>query len=85
MGKVIRGCRKGKGSVFRSHVSKRIGAVKLRVLDYAEREGYVKGVIKEVRIISMLVCRRKSYLGTCWQERCLAAHQLSSAELILPL
>jgi len=49
MGKVIRGCRKGKGSVFRSHVSKRIGAVKLRVLDYAEREGYVKGVIKEVR------------------------------------
>jgi large subunit ribosomal protein L8e len=48
MGKVIRVCRKGKGSVFRSHTSKRIGAVKLRVLDYAEREGYVKGVIKEI-------------------------------------
>ena len=31
MGKVIRVCRKGKGSVFRSHTSKRIGAVKLRV------------------------------------------------------
>jgi large subunit ribosomal protein L8e len=54
MGKVILVCRKGKGSVYRSHVTKRIGAVKLRVLDFAEREGYVKGVIKEVRLRSPL-------------------------------
>jgi len=48
MGKVIRGCRKGKGSVFRSHTKLRIGPVKLRVLDYAERQGYMKGVVKDI-------------------------------------
>ena len=42
MGKVIRGCRKGKGSVFRSHTHGRKGAVSMKRQDYAERHGYVK-------------------------------------------
>ena len=46
MGKVIRPQRKGKGSVFTSHTGKRIGEMKMHKLDYAEREGYVKGVVK---------------------------------------
>merc|ERR550525_1877163 len=48
MGRVIRGQRKGKGSVFRSHVHHRKGASKMRVIDYAEKNGYVKGVIKKI-------------------------------------
>jgi len=48
MGKVIRGQRKGKGSVFVSHTKNRKGAVKFRKLDYAERHGYVKGVVKQI-------------------------------------
>jgi large subunit ribosomal protein L8e len=49
MGKIIRGQRKGKGSVFRSHTHHRIGAAKLRALDFGERHGYVKGVVRAVR------------------------------------
>jgi large subunit ribosomal protein L8e len=46
--RVIRGCRKGKGSIFQSHTRLRKGAVKLRKIDFAEKNGYVKGVIKEI-------------------------------------
>lgn len=46
MGRVIRAQRKGAGSVFVSHTKKRKGAPKLRSLDYAERHGYIKGVVK---------------------------------------
>mmetsp|Transcript_1522 Transcript_1522/g.3277 ORF Transcript_1522/g.3277 Transcript_1522/m.3277 type:complete len:256 (-) Transcript_1522:80-847(-) len=48
MGKKIRGVRKGAGSVFKSHVKRRKGAAKLRGLDYSERNGYVKGVVKDI-------------------------------------
>jgi len=48
MGRVVRGQRKGPGSIFRSHVKKRQGAAKLRAIDYAERHGYIKGVVKEI-------------------------------------
>ena len=53
MGKCIRGQRKGKCngrkiSVFTAHSKHRKGAAKLRKLDFAEREGYVKGVIKDI-------------------------------------
>lgn len=34
--------------MFRAHVKHRKGAAKLRALDYAERHGYIKGVVKEV-------------------------------------
>lgn len=42
MGRVIRGQRKGAGSVFKAHVKHRQGAAKLRHIDYAERHGYIK-------------------------------------------
>jgi large subunit ribosomal protein L8e len=48
MGKPIRVQRKGKGSVFVSHTKHRKGPVRFRPLDYAERQGYVKGVVKEI-------------------------------------
>jgi len=48
MGKFVQAQRKGKGSVFKSHVRTRKGAVKLRALDYAERNGYIRGVVKEI-------------------------------------
>lgn len=46
MGRVIRAQRKGAGSVFTAHTKTRKGAAKLRPLDYAERHGYIKGVVK---------------------------------------
>jgi large subunit ribosomal protein L8e len=44
MGKVIKPCRKGKGSVFRSHTAGRQGKVAFKRQDYAERHGFVKGI-----------------------------------------
>mmetsp|Transcript_104018 Transcript_104018/g.144799 ORF Transcript_104018/g.144799 Transcript_104018/m.144799 type:complete len:256 (+) Transcript_104018:17-784(+) len=49
MGKQIRGQRKGAGSVFTSHTKHRKGATQLRALDYAERHGYIRGVVREVK------------------------------------
>lgn len=40
--------RKGAGSVFKSHTQHRKGPAKLRSLDYSERVGYVKGVVKDI-------------------------------------
>jgi len=48
MGRIIRGQRKGRGSVFKSHVHHRKGAAKHRVYDFAERNGYIKGVVKDI-------------------------------------
>merc|ERR1711966_260086 len=48
MGKMIRAQRKGAGGIFKSHNRTRKGAAKFRVLDYGEKHGYVKGVIKEL-------------------------------------
>jgi len=48
MGRVIRGQRKGKGSVFKAHVTHRKGAAKHRALDFAERRGYIKGLVKDI-------------------------------------
>ncbi|CEO96711.1 Large ribosomal subunit protein uL2 C-terminal domain-containing protein [Plasmodiophora brassicae] len=48
MGRVIRGQRKGAGGIFKSHVKNRKGAAKLRSVDYSERNGYVKGVVREI-------------------------------------
>lgn len=46
MGRVIRSQRKGAGSVFKSINKHRKGAPRLRAIDYAERHGYIKGVVK---------------------------------------
>lgn len=48
MGRIIRAQRKGAGSVFRSHVHTRKGKAALRPLDFSERNGYMKGVIKDI-------------------------------------
>jgi len=48
MGRVIRSQRKGRGGIFVAKTKHRQGAAKLRVLDYAERKGYVKGLVKEI-------------------------------------
>jgi len=48
MGRVIRAQRKGPGGIFKSHVTHRKGAAKLRALDYAERNGYIRGLVKEI-------------------------------------
>jgi len=49
MGRVIRAQRKGRpGGVFKSHNKHRKGAAKYRSLDFGERHGYVKGVVREI-------------------------------------
>jgi len=48
MGKVIRGQRKGYGSVFRAHTHKRKGASKMRNRDITERNKRIKGVVKKI-------------------------------------
>ena len=48
MGRVIRAQRKGAGGIFKSHSKHRKGAAKLRSLDFAERHGYIKGLVKEI-------------------------------------
>lgn len=48
MGRVIRAQRKGAGSVFKAHTTRRKGAAKFRVLDYSERHGYLKGVVTDI-------------------------------------
>jgi len=48
MGRVIRAQRKGAGTVFKANVTHRKGPAKFRPLDYAERQGYIKGVVKDI-------------------------------------
>lgn len=48
MGRVIRGQRKGAGGIFKSHNKHRKGKAGFRALDFIEREGYIKGVVREI-------------------------------------
>jgi len=49
MGRVIRAQRKGKAcGVFKAHTSGRIAAPYYRTLDFAERHGYIKGVVRGI-------------------------------------
>ena len=48
MGRRIRGQRKGRGSVFRANVHKRENPAQYRPGDFAERHGYIKGVVQEI-------------------------------------
>jgi ribosomal protein L2 len=47
-GRVIRSQRKGAGGIFKAHTKHRKGAAQLRPLDFAERHGYIKGLVKEI-------------------------------------
>ncbi|KAK6024085.1 Ribosomal Proteins L2, RNA binding domain protein, partial [Ostertagia ostertagi] len=40
--------RKGAGGIFKLHNKHRKGAAQLRPLDYAERHGYIRGVVKDI-------------------------------------
>jgi len=48
MGRVIRSQRKGAGSIFKAHVAKRKGKPAFRTLDYIEKCGYIKGIVKSI-------------------------------------
>ena len=48
MGRVIRGQRKGEKGIFSAHTRLRKGPCKLRMLDFAERHGYIKGVVEDI-------------------------------------
>merc|ERR1711981_587868 len=48
MGRVIQCQRKGAGSIFTSRSKGRKGAAKMRSLDFAERNGFVKGLVKDI-------------------------------------
>jgi large subunit ribosomal protein L8e len=48
MGRVIRTQRKGGSAIFKAHTHKREGAAKLRKLDFAERNGYVRGTVRDI-------------------------------------
>ncbi|PJF17825.1 hypothetical protein PSACC_02363 [Paramicrosporidium saccamoebae] len=48
MGRVIRTQRKGHGGIFKAHTKHRQGAAAFRRLDFAEREGYIRGVVREI-------------------------------------
>ena len=48
MGRVIRGQRKGGSLIFSSHTTHRQGAAKFRNQDYAEKHGYIRGIVREI-------------------------------------
>lgn len=48
MGRVIRTQRKGRGGIFLTHSSKRKAPAQYRVNDFAERNGYVRGLVKDI-------------------------------------
>merc|ERR1712127_254348 len=48
MGRVIRMQRRGGSTIFKAHTSKRVAPAAFRTLDFAERRGYIKGVVKDI-------------------------------------
>ena len=38
----------GAGSVFKAHTRLRVAPARLRKLDYIEKNGYIKGVVKDI-------------------------------------
>lgn len=66
MGRVIRAQRKGrKGSAFKSVRMRRKGPSKLRAIDFAERHGYIQGVVED----SMLYILRLTCAGACGRRK----------------
>ncbi|KAK7414518.1 60S ribosomal protein L2 [Neonectria magnoliae] len=48
MGRVIRNQRKGRGSIFTANTRLNKAPAKFRNLDFAERHGYVRGIVREI-------------------------------------
>jgi large subunit ribosomal protein L8e len=48
MGKVIRSQRHGASTVFKCRTHRRVAPARFRTLDYVEKQGYVKGVVRDI-------------------------------------
>lgn len=48
MGRVIRNQRKGRGSIFTANQRLRVAPAAFRNVDYAERHGYIRGIVKDI-------------------------------------
>ncbi|KND95027.1 60S ribosomal protein L2 [Tolypocladium ophioglossoides CBS 100239] len=48
MGRVIRNQRKGRGSIFTANTRLNKAPAKFRNLDYSERHGYLRGIVREI-------------------------------------
>eukprot|EP01091_Cochliopodium_minus_P021089 TRINITY_DN94_c0_g1_i1.p1 TRINITY_DN94_c0_g1~~TRINITY_DN94_c0_g1_i1.p1 ORF type:complete len:252 (-),score=59.49 TRINITY_DN94_c0_g1_i1:62-817(-) len=48
MGKIIRAQRKGSSTNYKARVFHRKGPAKLRALDYSEKNGFIRGVVREI-------------------------------------
>jgi len=48
MGRQIRMQRRGASTIFKAHTSKRVSPARFRTLDFAERKGYIKGLVKDI-------------------------------------
>ncbi|KAI9328410.1 60S ribosomal protein L2 [Obelidium mucronatum] len=48
MGRVIRAQRKGAGGIFKAVTRLRKAPAKFRALDYAERHGFIRGIVKDI-------------------------------------
>lgn len=50
MGRSIRSQKKGnpKRPLYQARVFDRLGAARFRKLDYSERHGYIRGIVKEI-------------------------------------
>jgi large subunit ribosomal protein L8e len=48
MGKIVLTCRKGAASVYTVHGHRRLGPAKLRRHDFAERNGFMRGIVKDI-------------------------------------
>ena len=81
MGRVILAQRKGKSAIFRARTFHRKGAAKLRALDYAERQGYLRGVVK-VNDIQFLYYVLIKFLRTLSTIRAVVLHLLLYTSVI---
>merc|ERR1712032_780524 len=48
MGRCIRAQRHGGSLIFAAHTCKRVAPARFRTLDYVERNGYIKGIVKDI-------------------------------------
>jgi large subunit ribosomal protein L8e len=88
MGRVIRGQRKGTPGIFSAHVNLRKAPCKMRMLDYAERHGYIKGVVEDIQHESgrgapiAIVRFRNPYKYKIDKERFIAAEGTYTGQFI---
>ena len=88
MGKITRSQRKGAGPGFEAHTTHRIGAAKLRKLDFHERRGYIRGVVQEIAHDSgrgaplAVVSFRHPYRHRRITERFIAAEGMYSGQFV---